>query len=665
MNASLFAVLLSSSLFGTSRLPVPVDSARVPASAYALDAAALEASGAKTVGEALRAVPGVVIYDQNGSQYQPIVDLRGFNATPVPATVVVVDGVRVNEADFGQVNWQLIPLSEVERVEVLPGPQTLYGPGAMGGVVAVATKRGGKKTAASAGADIGSWGFQRQTMSVDGPAGPLTYRIDASHEAQDGWRRNESTRLYRLASNVGYEDSKTKATLGYRFADDDLKQAGSLTAAEAAADPRRNVSFVNSDSLLHQGTLNVRRSLTEETSVSVLGDVRRRLENTPLNRGRSSVSQARADMNGQSTTIQADDRRAVLGRASALTAGVELARDSSDSSSSGSFSGFGFANSAFDVQRRLGLFAQESIDLLPRVVILTAGARWDRDALEHNDRVTPLNNGSRVFNHFSPRLGLNWNPLDSVEAFVSVADSFRAPTADEITALGPFSSAPQLRPVRARSFEAGTRVRLGEWGEGSVSVYRTIVHDEIFPVFDPTAGFGQNINLDKTRRDGLELALKPRWGDTLDGFVTYGYTKATFQSGDFDLDKPPFGTTQRVVRGSSLPGVPRHRVSFGANAHPVPGATIGLDELCVSAQRLFGDESNTERELGGYCVLGGGASYEKGAVRVFVRADNLLDRRYQTRGILGTNPTTLGLDRFVTPAPGISFSTGVKVRVGG
>ena len=95
------------------------------------------------------------------------------------------------------------------------------------------------------------------------------------------------------------------------------------------------------------------------------------------------------------------------------------------------------------------------------------------------------------------------------------------------------------------------------------------------------------------------------------------------------------------------------------------GASVGLDESCVSSQRLFGDESNTEPSLGGYCLLGGGASYEKGAVRVFVRADNLLDRRYETRGILGTNTNTFGLERYVIPAPGISFSTGVRVRVGG
>lgn len=648
---------------GASRLPVPAESARVPSAARVLTGAQLEASGARTLAEALRGLPGVVLYDQVGDAHQPTLDLRGFNAQPVPATLVLVDGVRVNEPDFGQVNWQLIPLSEVARVEVLPGPQTLYGPGALGGVVSVTTKHGGDRTAATGAAELGSFGLQRYGVAVDGPAGPLQYRVDASREVQDGWRRNSPARIHRLSARLDYRDAKTAAWAGYRFADDDLKQAGSLTAAELGRDRRQNVSSVENDSLLHQGTLGARRALTAQTSVSLLGAVRRRLEVTPLNKGRTSTSKARAAMDGLSGALQLDDRRALLGRASALSAGVEVARDASDSSSSGDFSGFGFKNSALDATRRLGLFAEESFDLIPRVLVLTAGARWDRSSLEHNDRLTASKGGTRVFNHLSPRAGLNWNPAEPVELYASLSDSFRAPTADELTALGPFSSSPWLKPVKARSVEFGARVH-GDWGEGSAAAYRTVVRDEIYAVFDPTAGYGTNTNIDKTRRDGLELALKPKWGDKADGVVGYSYTEATFQT-DFTLDKAPWPATQRVRVGSFLPQVPRHRLFLAANAHPVPGATVGLDELCVGAQRVFGDESNTEPMLGGYCVLGGGASYEKGAVRVFVRADNLLDRRYETRGILGTNPSTFGRERYLIPAPGVSFSAGVRVKVGG
>src|SRR4051812_7956197 len=72
------------SVFGASRLPVAAGGARVPGAAYVLTAAELASSGAKTLPDVLRLLPGVVLYDQSGSEYQPVLDLRGFNATPVP-----------------------------------------------------------------------------------------------------------------------------------------------------------------------------------------------------------------------------------------------------------------------------------------------------------------------------------------------------------------------------------------------------------------------------------------------------------------------------------------------------------------------------------------------------------------------------------------------------
>ena len=111
---------------GASRLPTPsYDSSRVAGQVRVLDRAAIEASGARTIQELLVRQPGVVLFDEIGNDYQQTLDMRGFNATPIPTTIVLVDGVRVNEQDFGTINWQLIPLSEVERVEILPGPQTL------------------------------------------------------------------------------------------------------------------------------------------------------------------------------------------------------------------------------------------------------------------------------------------------------------------------------------------------------------------------------------------------------------------------------------------------------------------------------------------------------------------------------------------------------------
>ena len=76
-----------------------------------------------SVAEVLENLPGVSLGDQVGSPFQPDLRLRGFSVSPVvglPQSIsVFVDGVRVNEADAAQVHFNLLPMRDLERVELV------------------------------------------------------------------------------------------------------------------------------------------------------------------------------------------------------------------------------------------------------------------------------------------------------------------------------------------------------------------------------------------------------------------------------------------------------------------------------------------------------------------------------------------------------------------
>ncbi|MCG5500455.1 TonB-dependent receptor plug domain-containing protein, partial [Ectothiorhodospira lacustris] len=66
--------------------------------------------------------------------------MRGTNSDH---TLLLVDGVRMGSATTGGAAWQFLPVSEIERVEIVRGPRTsLYGSDAIGGVIQVFTKEG-------------------------------------------------------------------------------------------------------------------------------------------------------------------------------------------------------------------------------------------------------------------------------------------------------------------------------------------------------------------------------------------------------------------------------------------------------------------------------------------------------------------------------------------
>src|SRR6266516_3041642 len=129
------------------RLPTVRELARGLAGRTAsLDARDLDSRGVRSLADALEQLPGVTTSDELGATGQLDVSLRGFQVSPViglpQGVTVYVDGVRANEPDAHEVNFDLLPLEDVERVEVVYGPSVLLGRNALGAAVNLVTRRG-------------------------------------------------------------------------------------------------------------------------------------------------------------------------------------------------------------------------------------------------------------------------------------------------------------------------------------------------------------------------------------------------------------------------------------------------------------------------------------------------------------------------------------------
>jgi len=122
---------------------------RVPAHVTVITERDIAASGATTLIDVLDRVEGIHFRDYSGNSPQAMIDMRGFGGdNPFGKTLVLVDGRRLNRPDMSSINWLQVPLSQVERIEVVHGPSgVLYGDGAVAGVINIITKQGtGKPT---------------------------------------------------------------------------------------------------------------------------------------------------------------------------------------------------------------------------------------------------------------------------------------------------------------------------------------------------------------------------------------------------------------------------------------------------------------------------------------------------------------------------------------
>ncbi len=101
------------------RTPVQVDEIR-------LDKIPLGPVGAA---DALARLPGVSVFDDQGTRAQPTLEIRGFRLSPVvgvsQGVSVFLDGVRINEPDAQELNFDLIPMDAIDTAELVRGPGTL------------------------------------------------------------------------------------------------------------------------------------------------------------------------------------------------------------------------------------------------------------------------------------------------------------------------------------------------------------------------------------------------------------------------------------------------------------------------------------------------------------------------------------------------------------
>ncbi len=154
-----------------------------------------------TVDEALRNVPGLEITRAGGLGKLSTVFIRGANSNQVQ---VLVDGVRVKSPTTGQVDLSDISADQIERIEIIRGPQsTLYGADAIGGVVNIITRKGKGPVRASVEQQAGNYDTLDSRASLGGSWKILDYAFSASHLESNGQFKNDNSDINALNARVG------------------------------------------------------------------------------------------------------------------------------------------------------------------------------------------------------------------------------------------------------------------------------------------------------------------------------------------------------------------------------------------------------------------------------------------------------------------------------
>lgn len=211
---------------------------QIPANVQSVTRQDLKASRALNIGEHMNAqLQGVSITDYAGNPFQMDLNYRGFTASPQVGTPqglsVFFDGVRVNEPFGDVVNWDLIPTNAIERFDVFPGSNPLFGLNTLGGAVSVRGRSGYSSHGWEGNALAGAFGRRQVQLSGGGAQDGLAgfAAVNAFHE--DGWRDDSPSDVGQFYGRADYALEDINVNLSVLAAHNDLVGNG-LVPAELA-----------------------------------------------------------------------------------------------------------------------------------------------------------------------------------------------------------------------------------------------------------------------------------------------------------------------------------------------------------------------------------------------------------------------------------------------
>lgn len=562
----------------------------------------IEASQALSVQSLLAELPGIEYDNTGGLGKQTSLFVRGMNSDQV---LLLIDGVRVGSATTGLPPIELVPVDQIERIEVVRGPRsTLYGSDAMGGVIQIFTRGSGQsRFSADASVSGGTYSTFNQALSARGDIGPVWLGASGEVLHTAGFEGCSGSPVPgqpamdcfgNPADRDGYLNRSGSFTAGVKLGDgwtaavDSLLTSGHTDYDSAYGGPD-STAFAERVASIH-----LDGRITEHWSLHAMGG-------RDVDDAHDFLAGAGVDRFGTVRNMASLEVDGAVVRALGLVAGVDWYGDrvAADQIVDGAVMPVLFERATRDTT---GTFIE--LHGTTGAVSELAGMRYEHNT-QFGDHVTyDLGAGWQVSRHY--RLTATWGT------------AFHAPTFNDLyyptpAGLPPFSN-PALAPETSRSMELGFEAH---WQalRGSLRVFQTDAHDlitDLPPDYTP-------INLDRARIRGLELeASWHRGAWTLSGQLT----------GLDPIDRSPQAAGAPATSGNLLPRRAKSSAAFDVRRAVWRRASVAVRGRWEG--RRFDDIANTV-PLGGYFLLDLLADAEIGkGWSLAGRITNALGRTYHT-----------------------------------
>ncbi|MCG3154420.1 MAG: Vitamin B12 transporter BtuB [bacterium] len=515
-----------------SRQPEEIQRAVVSISALSGETA-LRRDAAR-LDRALESIPGVSLVEQNVN----VRNSSGYNRGLGSRVLILLDGVPALPSDFGNMNWDILPVTDFERVEVIKGPSSaLYGSFALGGVINVITKapmpQGRLSLRTSAGVydepyyPEWKWTertlrFNRQDVSYSRQAGKLGFRFSAGRSESTGDRQNRHYRRWNATGKLiwGFA-SNTEITLFGAYARD---RRGEFVWSDLGnpylvpnATGGRPEDFAEFRLKLEAYTLygQLRQRVNDWLEFKLRTSFVRQLTGNQFR-----VSGDFEPAQGPGADFQI---RSQIDSTVSFALGVEYKYDFAEQRQIGRH--FAYTVSPYfqqDWQPTPGWKVNLGVRF-DQYYLLPGPERYTKtvfnpikNRFERIDIANPLPDGLEQ-QYLSPQLGTSYELTSATVFHASLGRGIRIPVLGErflqFNIPIPFRPNAEIATERSFSVEAGVRQRLGEVVNLEVTAFSNRYTDLIEPVFVPEGAnfYAILVNIPQAKVEGIEASSRFRF----------------------------------------------------------------------------------------------------------------------------------------------------------
>jgi vitamin B12 transporter len=600
-EAEIQEVLVSASL-------IPIAANRSANAITVIDSEQLKLRAALSVSDLLRDVPGLAVSRSGVQGSQTQIRARGNEANHL---LVLIDGVEANDpSQSDELNWGTLAADDIERIEVIRGPQSsMRGSDAMAGVVNIVTRGAEQPFSAKFYTEAGSFSTQRNGFSVGATQGDFTVRLGVSDIETDG------DNISRTGDEKdGYENTSINLKAGYAASESlslslSARQSDGMNEFDADGDTDIGGNNYADGFVEDQDRVSEFRNSTvglQANYVSLDGRWQHKLVLARSKHDNEAFANGEKGNETASTKDQYQYIGSMFWNDGAQRISILAEREQEDFQQRGPITSWG-ADPNQDRERDTDSFAVEYRTDISDSLSLALSSRYD-DNSEFDSANTH-------------RVEAVYQLDDSMRLRAAYGTAVKNPTFSErFGTYTNFVGNPNLEPEESTSWEAGIDQQLGELNL-SATLFDSKLENEINGSADAGNYLYTAENMEGTsHRQGVELTISSQMNDDIAISAAYTYTDSVAPDSD--------GVLIDEIRRA------RHTASLNLAWQVLDNLHINTNAQYNGSQLdHFFPPTPPYKEivtLSDYTLLNINANYSASdRLDIYLRLDNLLDEDYE------------------------------------